>query len=170
MKTILLLPLFLIYQLIIPAYAVNFDYKNVSNFPPLRDFSSVELFEKNYREYTQICLDNTYGGTAGRPCYLANKMWDRELNFYYNKLYLKLNKTQQFALKTSQRVWLNERDKSFIFSSSLIEMKYAHEEGTMFLLMQTADSNNLVTSIVKQRALQLKMWLKYLETDLYNKE
>jgi hypothetical protein len=70
----------------ISAHSTNFNYKSVDDFRPLSNFESFESFEKNIQDYIQTCLDRSSGGTDGMPCFISNKIWDRELNIYFNKL------------------------------------------------------------------------------------
>lgn len=143
-------------------YAVNYDYKEVKDFPPLSSFKSVKEFENNYEKYIQDCLDNTYYGTGGIPCLISQDMWDRELNIYYKQLYAKLNSKDQQTLKQSQMAWLKFRDNNNEFISLLVGKKYT-EQGSMYLLRRAGEENSMITPIVKQRALELKMLAKLLK-------
>ena len=142
--------------------AVNYDYKTVEDFEPLSNFSSVESFEKNYQRYTQDCLDNTGGGTGGIKCFISYKIWDRELNIYYNKVYKSLDKNGKVLLKKSQLTWIAERDQSSAFNSFLIDKEYAGKKGTMYSLLKAGDASKAISPIVKQRALVLKGWYEYM--------
>ena len=164
MKKTLLATLCLMAQPILETYAIDFKYKEVDDFPPLSAFKTTEEFEENIEKYTRYCLDNTFGGTGGIPCYIESKIWDRELNTYYKELYSKLSEPQKIALKSSQRTWLEERDKSNNFTLKIVSMKYAGKQGTMYQLMSAGDASDLFTPIMKQRVLLLKNWLEYLET------
>ena len=142
----------------LPAEAGEFKYKEVKDFPTLSSFKSVESYEAYYNNYIQDCLDNTYGGSAGIPCLIASKLWDREINIYYEALYSKLNEKERAMLKLSQETWLNERDLIIQLNSVLLDKKY-QEPGTMFLLMRSGAVSDVITPINKQRALLLKKWL-----------
>ncbi len=144
------------------SHAVDYQYKKAENFQPLSSFQSVEAFETEFEGYVQHCLDNTYGGTGGIPCFIGRDIWDRELNIYYKKLASKLDKSGKALLKKSQLAWLKGRDLSIEFNSHLLRKKYT-EPGTMYLLMQASDADELITPIIKSRALTLKKWLESLE-------
>ena len=135
-----------------------YDKKEITDFKELDSFKSVEQFEKYIEKYTQKCLDNSYGGTDGIPCFIGYEIWDRELNTYYNKLYSILEKNEKKKLKESQRSWLKTRDLSLEFSKTLLNKIYT-ESGTMYLLMRAGDADSMISAIIKQRALTLKIWL-----------
>lgn len=134
-----------------------FEHKDINSFKALNDFNTIEEFEKYYNSYIQECLDNGYGGTGSIPCFVSYELWDKELNFYYKKLLTKLNPNEKELLKKSQRKWVESRDLSIQFNSSLLDKTYL-EEGTMYLLMRAGDADSLISPIVKERALTLKRW------------
>lgn len=151
-KTIVFILLFQINSL---SYAVDYKYKSVKYFKVLSSFKSIKEFEDNYGVYIQHCLDNTFGGTGGIPCYIGYNMWDRELNIYYKKLYSSLSKKAKSILKKSQKFWLKKRDLSIESNSRLLDKKYT-EPGTIYLLIRAGDADSAITPIIKQRALFLK--------------
>jgi len=152
-----MLMILLLCQVCTLSHAMDYQYKDVKDFDVLSSFESVEAFEANYEKYVQDCLDNTYGGTRGVPCFIGYKMWDRELNIYYKKLYSRLDINAKKVLKKSQKVWLKELDMSIKFHSLLLDRQYT-EQGTMHLLMRADDTDSMITPIVKQRTLILKKW------------
>lgn len=148
-------------------YAVDYDYKDVKDFQTLSHFKTVDAFEKNYQKYVQNCLDNTYGGTGGIPCYIGYGMWDRELNIYYDKLMKVLPAKLKTGLKKSQIEWLKSRDMSQDFIRDLINEKYKpYLDGTMYQLMSSGDYSNIATTAVKARALQLKALYEAFQQNL----
>lgn len=76
-NTVKILALTLCIQFSAPSYAIDFNFKEVSDFKVLSEFKSINEFEKEYQSYTQDCLDNTYGGAGGIPCFLGSDIWDR---------------------------------------------------------------------------------------------
>lgn len=144
-------------------FAIDFKYKNINDFETLSSFKSIKSFEKNYKKYTQVCLDNTGGGSGGVPCFIDYKMWDRELNIYYKKLYSMLNENEKILLKKSQLLWIKERDASIDFISKLLDIKYKNKTGTMYLLTHAWEANTMISPIIKQRTLLLRKWFHYLE-------
>ena len=98
----------------------------------------------SYGKYVQDCLDDTGGGTGGIPCFVGYDMWDREMNIYYNRLNGDLGEKEKNLLKESQLAWIKEREKTIDFNSSLLDLKYGEEEGTMYALMRAgaADSSH----------------------------
>ncbi len=150
-------------------FAIDYNYKKIDDFKTLESFKSVDEFEAYYKEYIQNCLDNTGGGTGGIQCFNSYDIWDRELNIYYKKLMSILGKKEKQMLKASQLAWINERDKSIDFNSSLLDIEYKNEMGTMYALMRTGDADRLITPIIKQRALQLKSWFEFVENQNQNK-
>ncbi len=140
--------------------AIDYSYKKADDFKTLENFETVEAFETSFGGYVQDCLDNTFGGTGGIPCYIADQLWDRELNIYYNKLLLKLDNRGKELLKKSQQEWVKSRDLAYKFSSHLLATH--QQDGTMFSLMRARDFNEASAAMVKQRALWLKNWLELL--------
>ena len=144
------------------AFAADYPYKKADDFKKLESFKSVEQFEANYKKYVQHCLDNTGGGTGGIPCFVGYDLWDRELNIYYNKLMNVLGEKEKKLLKESQLAWIKEKEKTIEFNSALLDKKYT-EIGTMYALMRAGDAEEIITPIVKNRALLLKKWLEDLK-------
>jgi uncharacterized protein YecT (DUF1311 family) len=144
------------------AFAVDYPYKKADDFKKLESFKSVEQFDANYEKYVQHCLDNTYGGTGGIPCFVGYDLWDRELNIYYNKLMNVLGEKEKKLLKESQLAWIKEKEKTIEFNSALLDKKYT-EIGIMYALMRAGDAEEIITPIVKNRALLLKKWLEDLK-------
>jgi len=131
-----------------------FDYKTPKDFKTLENFKSVEAFEASYAEYVQDCFDNTGGGTGGIRCtQLEYELWDREMNIYYKRLLAKVS--DPTALKESQRLWIQMRDKTIEVNSALLDRRY-QEQGTMYALMRAGDAARIITPLVKQRALMLR--------------
>jgi uncharacterized protein YecT (DUF1311 family) len=142
-------------------YAVDFQYKKISSFKKLESFEDVDDFESSYEDYIQVCLDNTFGGSGGIPCFIGYEMWDRELNIYYEKLMKILGANEKKLLKDSQLIWIQEREKSVTVNSAFLDRKYS-KSGTMYQLMRAQTADSMVTPIVKQRALLLKDWYDFL--------
>jgi len=138
-----------------------FAYKSVNDFKPLDDFKSVEEFEKNYQNYIQKCLDNTYGGRGGIPCLIGSSMWDRELNIAYKELMAILPQALQAELKESQIEWLKFRDKTNTFAQDLVDDHYKGVEGTMYDLMKSSDIDDFLTDDIKNRTLFLRKMVEY---------
>ncbi len=150
-------------------FAIDYKYKKIADFKTLESFKSVNEFEAYYNEYIQDCLDNTGGGTGGIPCFIGYDMWDRELNIYYNRLVKILGEKEKELLKEAQLAWIKERDNSIAFNSRLLDNKYEKESGTMYALIRAGDADDMITPIVKQRALLLKKWLEFIEERNQNK-
>ena len=142
----------------------RYKYKEINEFKGLESFNSVDEFESYFQEYITDCLAHTGGGTGGNPCLISHKMWDRELNTYYQKLMNLLQEEEKKLLRESQRTWIQERDQSITFNSRLLDIKYkGYEMGTMFSLMRAGDADRLMSPIVKQRALLLKAWYEFVK-------
>lgn len=144
------------------ASSAEFPYKKVDDFKTLDPFKSVEEFEASYKNYVQQCLDNTGGGSGGILCFVGYDLWDRELNIYYNRLMKVLGEKERKLLKESQLAWIKERDKSIDFNSRLLDNKYK-KPGTMYLLMRAGDADEMMSPVVKQRALILKKWFEFVK-------
>lgn len=69
------------------------------------------------------------------------KLWDKELNYVYKKIYSKLTPEQQKKLKKSELVWIKTRDKKAKKSAS------EFEGGTMYPLVY----NGTLTTLTKKR-------------------
>jgi uncharacterized protein YecT (DUF1311 family) len=152
----------LIAALMTASVASAFEYKKIDDFKTLETFKSVDEFESSYEEYVHHCLDNTFGGTGGIPCLIGYQMWDRELNIYYKRLMNMLGEKEKALLVESQVAWIKERDKSIAFNSRLLDRQYEKEDGTMYVLMRACDADDLMTPVVKQRALLLKKWFELM--------
>jgi len=144
------------------ASSLGYEYKPLSEFERLKSFSTIDEFEESYAGYVQDCLDKTGGGTLGIPCFVGSQLWDRELNDYYKKLSSVLNIKGNRVLKESQRTWINERDKSIDLNSMILDRKFPHE-GTMFVLIRAGKAEEIITPIIKQRALLLRQWFELVK-------
>jgi uncharacterized protein YecT (DUF1311 family) len=142
--------------------AQGYSYKKVEDFKTLEHYKTVTAFEQSYKSYIQDCLDNTGGGTGGIQCLIADKIWDRELNIYYKKLFAKLDDKGNDLLKKSQQEWMLSRDLSLKFSEHFLDLKFKDEEGTLNLLLRADEDHSALTQIIKERALWLKGWLDSL--------
>ena len=134
-----------------------YEQKNIDSFKRLSEFDSVQKFEAYYHSYIQECLNNGFGGTGSIPCFVAYKLWDKELNTYYNQLLSKLSTDEKELLISSQKAWLKSRDLTINLNSKLLDKRY-DEEGTMYLLMRAGDADFVISEIIKERALFLKNW------------
>jgi uncharacterized protein YecT (DUF1311 family) len=134
-----------------------FEQKSVEQLKKLSDFKTVEEFEQYHKAYTQECLDNGFGGTGSIPCFIAEELWDRELNIYYKKAFNKFKPYSQEKLKNSQKKWLENRDLTKELSSMLINDKHS-EEGSMYALFKAEERDRLNYPMIKERALILKSW------------
>lgn len=143
------------------AHAIEFPYKDVEDFEVLSDSQSLENFELGIANYIQACLDNTGGGTGALPCLIADRLWDRELNIYYNKLLGSLSSRDKQLLVESQRNWISQRDSSKKFQKSVLSKRY-DQSGSMFMAMSANDNHDASTAITKARALWLKFWFEQL--------
>lgn len=153
----------LVAGLVLPyvSFAFDYDYKKIDDFETLESCKTVAEFELIYGKYVQDCLDNTGGGTGGIQCLIGFYLWDREMNIYYNRLMKTLGKKEKDLLRESQRAWIRARQRTIAFNSALLDRKYAGEVGTAYMLMRAYDAEEVVTPIVKQRALLLKGWLEF---------
>lgn len=160
MKKILLIPIILASTTLYLSGAEQYIYKDIKDFKSLDAFSSTEKFEEYYGKYVSHCLDNTYAGTMGIPCYVGYDLWDRELNKYYKKLHSKLNSTEKKNLEESQKAWLKNRDTTIKFNSKMLDTQYT-EDGTLYSLMRAGAADQDITPMIKARALYLKYWAEF---------
>lgn len=155
------LPLILL-TLPFASQANEFVEKNLEHFQPLAEFTHVEEFEQPISEYVQTCLDNSFGGSLSVRCFVADDLWDRELNHYYRLLYRSLDAGGKAELKTSQLAWLASRDASIAFNRHLIRQQYP-QSGSMYVAIRAQVASELLVPIIKSRALLLKQWLEIVE-------
>lgn len=134
-----------------------FEHISINSFKNLNDFNSVQEFEKYYNSYIQECLDNGVAGRESIPCFVSYKLWDKELNIYYDKLLSKLTKDEKALLESSQKAWLKSRDLTREFDSGILDKIY-NEEGTLNLLMRAGATDSSMSNVIKERALILKNW------------
>lgn len=143
----------------------GFELLNVEHFKPLSSFNTVADFEKTITRYQETCLSSYAASLAGRACFIAEQLWDRELNTYYKKLMTQLSKRRdesaKHALITSQRTWLKSRDESHAFHNQLLQQKYHGYDGTMYRFMEARDYHRTALAMTKARALLLKHWTEF---------
>jgi uncharacterized protein YecT (DUF1311 family) len=151
----------------------NYKEKEIEDFKPLSEFSSVEEFELNYESYIQSCLDNRRTDVAGIRCYIAYELWDRELNIYYKKIGPLLSKDGKGLLKKSQLSWITARDQSIDFIWFVLSKEYPYDPprtGNSQRLFGASAYDTYTTQIVKQRALMLKDWYESIYRSTYEAE
>lgn len=109
-------------------------------------------------EFSQ-CLTND-STTAGMvECsYTALEKWDAELNANYKKLMQVLSVEQKDSLKTSQRAWIDYRDKEQNFRSQL----FNSIGGTMWRIVESGKQ----LDFTKERAIELEQYLE-IATESY---
>lgn len=132
----------------------------ISEFPALSTFETVNAFQKRIDEYVASCIDKTYGNTKAVPCFVGYELWDRELNRYYGMLLKRLPQKLKVQLRASQRRWLQDRDNTIEFNSALLDRHYEGVQGTMYVAMRASDSAGAISPMVRQRALLLKKWFE----------
>jgi len=96
--------------------------------------------------------------TAGMTecTYTALDKWDAELNKYYKLLMTNLSEEGKSILKSSQREWIEYRDKEYAF----IDHYYlSHKQGTMWIPIAASDKMELI----KTRAIELRTYHETLE-------
>ena len=153
-----------VFCLLITAYVESvtlseFRPKEVKDLNKLEDFNTIEEFENYVNDYVQGCLDTGGGGTAAIQCLVAVKLWDRELNIIYKKLYKSLDEIGMRKLKKSQKAWLLNRDLSVEFTADLLYKEYPIA-GTMYYLLSAAAADRLIAPIVKNRVMTLRKWFE----------
>ena len=104
---------------------------------------------------TDRCME-TDSSTHGMLTCLstAYERWDKELNANYSKLMEKLDPEGKRTLKAAQLAWLKYRDSEF----KLLDQIYSKLDGTMYLVMRSADR----VEIVRKRAMELASHLDTL--------
>lgn len=108
----------------------------------------------------QKCLDGDENTStqAITDCVVeATEKWDKLLNKNYQTLLSLLNEEQKIKLKTSQRQWINYRDREIEFSDEL----YGSLQGTMWIPI----SAETKLELTKQRALELEAYITHLSLD-----
>lgn len=106
------------------------------------------------------CLGNDSTTSHQVDCaYQAYDSWDVELNKNYRLILAKLGPKERDAIMASQRNWLVYRDSEF---AAIDAIYYNNLEGTMYNAMRILDR----TSIVEQRANQLKGYLSLLDENI----
>jgi uncharacterized protein YecT (DUF1311 family) len=154
MRHLFILPVFLISTTL---NAQDFKEKPISEFKELDQFDSVEAFEEYIDAYRQECLDASMGYSRGIQCFVGSELWDRELNTYYRLLQDELTDEQSELLRSAQQSWIETRDRTIQFNSSLLDQTY-DQIGTMYVLMRAGDASRTMGPIIKQRALLLREW------------
>ncbi len=140
------------------ACAADFQFRDISSFKGLPEFENVEQFESSYEQYEIDCLNLKSGGRAGLPCYISSKLWDRELNRYYNLLRELLSDEEKVLLKNSQLKWIVDRDETMLFHNHNVLKNYEGKSGTMYDVFAYGDNQELLKQLTKDRAIILKRW------------
>ncbi|WP_431474619.1 lysozyme inhibitor LprI family protein [Marinobacter sp. KM021] len=137
----------------------EFQTKEVDEFSRLEEFDTVNEFQSYIDDYVQSCIDNTFINTKTVPCFVGYKIWDRELNDYYQKLKILCSPEENVLLLQSQRLWIQNRDRTIEINSAFLDWLYEDMDGTMFVAMRAGRAEDAITPMVKQRALLLKRWV-----------
>ena len=140
-----------------------FAKRDIKDFKALRQFNSIEAFDRYIDKYTQECLDSGYGGTGSLHCLVSYALWDKELNINYKKLHNKLDTKGRKLLKKSQKQWLLARDLDRKATSYCVQND--GKGGTAQMLIASASHNNTMSSIVRARVILIQNWLQLLRTD-----
>lgn len=88
---------------------------------------------------------------------IANKEWDIEMKKYYKFLLDTLKAEDKSKLISSQKAWLNYRERENAFSVTM----YYNMQGTMWQVMAAGRSCELI----RERALDLKAYFDFLTFD-----
>lgn len=145
-------------------FAQGYQYKTIEDFPTIEDFGSAEEFEVYYQKYLKDCLGNTFGGSAGIPCFIGYELWDRELNTYYQKLKDVLDEATFIKLRDSERAWITERDLT-IETAKMLAQKYLDAGGTAYQLIYAGTIEDISVPIMKHRTLILIALLELYESE-----
>ncbi len=138
-----------------------FTYKDLKDFKNLDDFKTIQEFETYIDEYVQNCLDNTWGGTGGIPCFdVRPNLWIREMEIVYNRLNKILNSDEKIKLEQSQKAWSHYRDSIVNLNSDCLDKVYSNREGTRFALMRVGDEEKILTFLIENRVLILRTLLE----------
>lgn len=137
----------------------DFQHKEITEFARLEDFDSTDDFQAYIDDYVQLCLDRTGGNSSSIPCFVGYKLWDRELNHYYQKLRALVSSEERASLLDSQRLWIQDRDRTITLNSALLDWRYENVNGTMYYAMRAGDAAGAIAPMVKQRALLLQYWV-----------
>lgn len=155
----------LIIVLITPGVHADFSFRSVESFQPSTSYKTIQAFEQQITDYEQACLGNYAGSSGGVHCLVAQELWDKELNLYYQKLLTQLDdrkdKQAKAKLIKSQRTWLTMVNQSKDFHNELLNQKYNGYDGSMYLYMQAYETYNTTLAMTKARALLLKKWSEF---------
>jgi uncharacterized protein YecT (DUF1311 family) len=125
-------------------------------FALLSGISNISLAKVNpIDDFEEKCCAKNYSTIGMLECTeKAYKMWDAELNKYYNLLMKELSSPEKQDLKTAQVAWLNFRDREFKNINNINQKC----QGTMYINIAAGQKREMV----KQRALQLKEYYNTL--------
>ena len=146
-------------KLLLTGILFLFASSTYANEMTLVDFVGVEEFEEYLQEIRQQCLDNSGGGSRAVSCFADYYYaWDYELNYYYDLLRSVLDDEEREKLRVAQLLWIENRDSTQAFNSSLSDLYYADKEGTMFVAIRSSHASRLMVPITKNRAILIKQW------------
>jgi len=135
----------------------GFTPKKVGDLKTLSEFENTEKFESYWKGHQKECFDYLGTGRASKYCHIGSEVWDRELNIYYKKLRSVLYGPELDNLKVSQLDWIKSRDKLIALIKPLTSEKYKDQGGTLYYAVTGSNNDRLITPIIKERALILKM-------------
>lgn len=141
----------------------DFNFKEVDDFPYLSETSDASSFQALIDKYVEDCIDSSEINTKTRWCFIGYKLWERELNKYYQLLLENIHKENVGLLTETQAQWAKNLEKTTELNSAILDIRYGKVQGTMFDAMRSGEADSAITPLVKQRALLLRSWYNTIE-------
>ncbi|SHO81602.1 hypothetical protein MNB_SV-15-149 [hydrothermal vent metagenome] len=130
---------------------VSFNEAKVT-YKPLSSFTSLEDFEKSYKEAISRCKIDY---RPARSCDLEEEIWDKELNYYYKALMNRLNPKDKKLLKVTQRKWLKYYNNISKNIGKILDYNYPIQ-GTMYRDIRSDDYVSIMSKLKQDRTLFFK--------------
>ena len=124
---------------------------DISEIKSLTEFQKIDDYESYLNSYVQGCLDKGSGGSASIPCHIKHRVWPREVDVLYEKVFNASDDSGSKAMKEARYAWKIYRHKSLELANQIIKNKYMSAPGTMYSLLAAQDSDDIHSQLLKER-------------------
>ncbi len=158
MRILLIVPV-LLCILVNGVYGFNYVYievdgarqLDIDEVKSLTEFRNIDDYESYLDSYVQGCLDKGSGGSASIPCHVKYRVWPRELDAIYKKVFNASDAKGKKTLAEARKAWEIYNSKSKEFTKQVISEKYSSVQGTMYSLLAAGDGDAIDSQLLKER-------------------